>query len=186
MMELAMLVDLGHLKMLEMFMAAIAVVWSSYIPKDPWDWYIYLHLADFYGKSRWRYHIWILWVHGCGLFISPVLFCIPCMCCEPLEPLTEQRQKTLYDNVLEPSHTKFSQLKLLITYTYIPHSWSTSQRLRLQCNMQRNTAQHETHALLEIGFLISEDSKTWVSVDVQQDRQKAWYLDRLGIKGRVI
>ena len=52
--------------------------------------------------------------------------------------------------------------------------------------MQRNTAQHETRTLLEIGFLMAEDSKTWVSVDVQQDRQKAGYLDRLGIKGLVI
>lgn len=30
MMELAMLVDLAHLKMLEMFMASMAVVWSTY------------------------------------------------------------------------------------------------------------------------------------------------------------
>ena len=25
-------------------------------------WYIYLHLVDFYGKCRWIYHTWILWV----------------------------------------------------------------------------------------------------------------------------
>ena len=24
----------------------------NYIPQDPWDWYIYLHLVDFYGKCR--------------------------------------------------------------------------------------------------------------------------------------
>ena len=27
------------------------VVFFSF-PKDPWDWYIYLHLVDFYGKCR--------------------------------------------------------------------------------------------------------------------------------------
>ena len=25
-------------------------------------WYIHLHLVDFYGKCRWIYHTWILWV----------------------------------------------------------------------------------------------------------------------------
>ena len=28
--------------------------------EDPWDWYIYLHLVDFYGKCRDIYHTWIL------------------------------------------------------------------------------------------------------------------------------
>ena len=27
-------------------------------------WHIYLHLVDFYGKCRWIYHTWILWVMG--------------------------------------------------------------------------------------------------------------------------
>ncbi len=44
--------------------------------------------------------------------------------------------------------------------------------------MQRNTAQHATRAHLEIGFLMAEDSKTWVSVDVQQDRlNKGIWID---------
>ena len=35
--------------------------WPSPYPKDPWDWYIYLHLVDFYGKCTEIYHTWILW-----------------------------------------------------------------------------------------------------------------------------
>ena len=30
-------------------------------PDHPWDWYIYLHLVDSYGKCREIYHTWILW-----------------------------------------------------------------------------------------------------------------------------
>ena len=28
----------------------------EYSITDPWDWYIYLHLVDFYGKCRYIYH----------------------------------------------------------------------------------------------------------------------------------
>ena len=35
-------------------------------------WYIYLHLVDFYGKCRWIYHTWILWVHQ-GSIDMPML-----------------------------------------------------------------------------------------------------------------
>ena len=34
-------------------------------PKDPWDWYIYLHLVDFYGFHVGKYTIHVLWIrHG--------------------------------------------------------------------------------------------------------------------------
>ena len=31
-----------------------------YNPYHAWDWYIYLHLVDFYGKCRETYHTWIV------------------------------------------------------------------------------------------------------------------------------
>ena len=39
-------------------------------------WYIYLHLVDFYGKCRYIYHTWMLWVYVLRLwqFISKVLY----------------------------------------------------------------------------------------------------------------
>ena len=33
-----------------------------YIPYHPWDWYIYLHLVDFFCKCRAIYHTWMVWV----------------------------------------------------------------------------------------------------------------------------
>ena len=35
--------------------------WENALPYHPWDWYIYLHLVDFYGKCREIYHTWIVW-----------------------------------------------------------------------------------------------------------------------------
>ena len=29
-------------------------------PYHPWDWYIYLHVDDYYRKCRFIYHTWIL------------------------------------------------------------------------------------------------------------------------------
>ena len=41
-------------------------------------WYIYLHLADFYGKCRWIYHTWILW-NGCITFLQKTPQNSPCI-----------------------------------------------------------------------------------------------------------
>ena len=41
------------------FLLGIVRSTLSYVP---WDWYIYLHLVDLYGKCSQIYHTWILWV----------------------------------------------------------------------------------------------------------------------------
>ncbi len=43
-------------------------------PCHPWDWYIYQHLIDFYGKWREMYHTWMLWVCFLGkMMVSMVI-----------------------------------------------------------------------------------------------------------------
>ena len=41
---------------------------TTFTHGNPWDWYIYLHLVDVYGKNLGRYinHTWMLWVRLCG------------------------------------------------------------------------------------------------------------------------
>ena len=43
---------------------------NKIIPHRIYVWYIYLHLVDFYGKCRWIYHTWILWVQYWSLDTS--------------------------------------------------------------------------------------------------------------------
>ena len=38
------------------------VTWDVCLSRRIHVWYIYLHLVDFYGKCRYIYHTWILWV----------------------------------------------------------------------------------------------------------------------------